>query len=113
MHGKGCASPNTCSLTIGQIASYIQTAGPLISSASTLTFTPASGSATSGTISSLSSSSTVWPPSAANAVGQTVQISVSYPFRTILAVFWVGAGRPINDSQTFTLRASSAEPIQF
>ena len=113
VHGNGCSSPNSCQVTIGQIASRIQTSGPLISSSSTLTFTPASGSAVSGTISSLASNSTVWPPTGANAPGQNVKIAVSYPFQTILAVFWAGAGPPLNDSQTFTLRASSTEPIQF
>ena len=41
------------------------------------------------------------------------KIKVSYPFRTILAIFWVGAGRPLNDSGTFNLAASSTEPIKF
>ena len=113
MHGRGCGTPNSCQVTIGQLASYIHTAGPLISSSSTLTFTPATGTATSGTISSLASNSTVWPPTGANSPGQNVKISVSYPFQTVLAVFWAGAGPPLNDSQTFTLRASSTEPIQF
>ena len=113
VHGKGCASPNTCSVTIGQIATYIQTAGPLIDPISTLTLTPASGSATSGSITSLKTNTTVWPPSAANTPGQTVQLTINYPFQTILAVFWVGSGPPLNDDQTFHLKASSKQPIQY
>jgi hypothetical protein len=113
MHGKGCASPNTCSVTVGQLASYIQTAGPLIDPISTLTFTPATGSAISGSITSLKTNSTTWPPSTANTPGQSVSISVSYPFQTVLAMFWVGQGPPLNDSQTFNLKASSTEPIQY
>ena len=111
--GKGCASPNTCQVKIKDLVSYVQTAGPLIDASSTMTFTPATGTAITGTISALSSNTTVWPPSGANVPGQTVKISVTYPFRTILAMFWAGAGAPLNDSQTFTLGASSAEPIQF
>ncbi len=113
MHGKDCASPNSCQITVGQIASYIQAAGPLLSSSTTLTLTPSTGSATTGTISSLASNSAIWPSSTANAPGQTVKIAASYPFQTILAIFWTGSGPPLNDSKTFTLRASSAEAIQY
>jgi Flp pilus assembly protein TadG len=114
VHGSGCASPNTCQVTIGQITSVLRAAGPGFDpSAVTVTFTPASGSATTGTISTLLTNTTTWPPATANATGESIQISVKYPFKTILAMFWPGAGRPLNDSQTFTLSASSTEGIQF
>jgi Flp pilus assembly protein TadG len=114
VHGKDCAAPNTCQVTIGQITSVIKSAGVgLDPNATTLTFTPASGSATSDTITNLLASNTTWPPSAANGVGQNVKIAVNYPFRTVLAIFWVGDGRPINDSQVFHLSASSTEPVQY
>jgi Flp pilus assembly protein TadG len=113
MHGSGCASPNTCQVTVGQIATYIQTAGPLIDPVSTLTLTPAAGTATTGSITTLKTSTTVWPPSSANAPGNTIKISIRYPFRTILAMFWAGSGSPLNDSQTFNLGASSTQAVQF
>jgi Flp pilus assembly protein TadG len=114
VHGKGCASPNTCQVTIGQITSVIKAAGVgLPPSTTTITLTPASGSASSDTMTNQLASTTVWPPSGANTPGQDVKIKVSYPFRTILAIFWVGAGRPLNDSGTFNLGASSTEPIKF
>lgn len=113
-HGSGCASPNSCQVTIGQITSVLKAAGPgLDPSSVTVTFTPASGSATSGSMSSLLTNSTIWPPSTANAAGQNVKISATYPFKTILAMFWPGAGGPLNDSQTFKLGATSTEGIQF
>jgi Flp pilus assembly protein TadG len=114
VHGRDCASPNTCQVTIGQITSIIRTAGTgLDPNATTLTFTPASGSATSDTIANLLASNTTWPPTGANSVGQNVKIAAVYPFRTILAIFWVGAGHPLNDSQVFNLGASSTEPVQY
>jgi Flp pilus assembly protein TadG len=114
MHGKGCASPNTCQVTIGGITSKIQAAGiGLDSSAVTLTFTPASGSASTDTMANQASSTTTWPPSSANAAGQNVKISARYPFRTFLAIFWVGDGHPLNDTGVFYLPASSTAPIQF
>jgi Flp pilus assembly protein TadG len=110
MHGKGCASPNTCQITVGQIASLIESAGPgMDPNNTTLTLTPASGSATSDTIANLLSNSTTWPPAAASAPGKNVQISLNYPFQTFLAILWQpGAG-----SQVFHLAASSEEPIQY
>ena len=114
MHGKDCASPNTCQVTVAQIVGVIKSAAVGIdASTTTVTLTPASGSATSNTMSNLLSNSTIWPPSTAYAPGQSVTISASYPFRTVLAMFWVGAGSPANSSQTFHLGATSSEPIQY
>ena len=114
MHGKGCASPNTCQVTIGNITGVIESAAVGIDpTAVTLTFTPASGSISSGTMATQASSTTTWPPSGANAPGQNVAISAKYTFRTFLAVFWAGDGRALNDSGVFYLPASSTEPIQF
>jgi Flp pilus assembly protein TadG len=115
VHGKGCAdAPNACQVTIGQITSVIQAAGSgLPAGTTTVTFTPASGSVSSDTMVNQLASTTVWPPSGANAPGKDVQIKMTYPLRTILAVFWVGAGRPLNDSGVFNLGASSTQPIRF
>jgi len=114
MHGKGCASPNTCQVTIGTITSVIKTAGVgLDASSVSVTFTPASGSASTDTITNQLTNTTIWPPSSSNAPGQLVKISLKYRFQTFLAVFWVGAGAPLNDSGSFYLPASSTEPIQF
>ncbi len=114
MHGKDCASPNTCQANIGQITSVIKAAGPgLDADQVTVTYTPASGSATSDTMTNLMTNTTTWPPAAANAPGQNVKIAVVYRFRTLLAVFWPGTGGPAADSQSFNLSASSTEPIQY
>lgn len=113
MHGKDCASPNTCQVTIGQIAGVIEgAAAGLDPNAVTLTFTPASGSASTGTMANQAASATTWPPSTANADGQSVKISAVYPFHTFLAIFWAGA-HSVADSGTFYLPASSTEQIQF
>jgi hypothetical protein len=113
-HGIGCASPNTCQVTIAQITSVLKGAGPGFDPTTvTVTFTPYSGTAVSGTISSLLNNNTIWPPSGANAEGGTIKISVTWPFKTILAMFWPGAGGVANYSGTFNLSASSTQAIQF
>jgi Flp pilus assembly protein TadG len=112
MHGKDCASPNTCRVTIGGIVTYIKSAGGGFDpDNTTLTFTPQSGTSTSDTLTNLASSATSFPPSVAYAQGNTVQISASYKFRTILAILWLGGSA--TSAQTFYLRASSTELIQF
>jgi Flp pilus assembly protein TadG len=119
VHGKDCAPPYTpspgCQVTVSQIASVIKTAGPGVdANNTTVTLTPASGTATSDTLANLIANygTTDWPPSGAYAPGQTVQVTATYPFRTFLAMFWMG-GHPVADSQVFTLGASSTETIQF
>lgn len=114
VHGRNCAAPATCQVTVSQIAAVVKSAGPGLDPDNTvLTLTPAAGSATSDTITNLlGNTATDWPPVSAYAPGQTVKISATYPFRTFLALFWMGQ-RTLNDSQTFQLGASSTELIQF
>jgi len=114
MHGQGCGSPNTCSVTVANIATKIQTAGVGLDPGSvTLTFTTHKGVVTTCTITNCLTNNTVWPDSTSNAPGNNVKIATGYPFRTFLAVFWPGAGAPVNDSGSFYLRSSSQEGIQF
>ena len=76
MHWKGCATPNTCQVTIGSITSVIQSAGAGLDPDSVyVTFTPSSGSASSDTMTNQLASTTTWPTSGANPPGQTVSIS--------------------------------------
>jgi hypothetical protein len=114
MHGKDCTSSgNTCTITIGNIISYMKSAGGGIDpDNTTLTFTPQSGTATSDTMTNLASSTTSFPPSGSSAQGNTVQISSKYKFKSVLAMLWFGSSA-INDYGTFYLPASSTELIQF
>lgn len=119
VHGKDCAPPYSpspgCQVTVSQIATLIRSAGPGIDGDhTTVTLTAADGTTTSDTITNLIANYTTtnWPPSAAYSPGQTVKVTATYPFRTFLALFWMGS-RPVNDSQTFTLGASSTEIIEF
>ena len=117
VHGKDCASPNSCRVSVGQIVGVLQSAGAgLDPNHTTVTLTSASGATTTGTIASLLTNSTHWPPSSPStdyADGSSLTIQASYPFQTILAMFWPASGGPLNDSQTFNLAASSTELIQY
>jgi hypothetical protein len=114
VHGSGCGSPQSCPVKVKDIVTLIQSSGVGLDPATTIaTFTPATGSAISGTLSTLSTNATIFPPSTANSPGQNLKITLVYPFRTILAIFWAGDGHALNDSQVFHLGASSTEPIQY
>lgn len=117
VHGRDCDTPTppNCRVTVAQIVSAIRSAGPgLDPNATTVTLTDANGAVVGPqSMTAFLSSTTLWPSTAAYTPGQVLQISASYPFRTILAMFWVGDGRPLSDSQTFHLAASSTEFIQY
>lgn len=119
VHGINCTiSPNNCGVTIANIASVMKTAGVgLLPSQLTVTMTPAAGSATTDTLDNLLTNNTAWPPASptgTNAVGQPIKISATYPFRSLLAMFWPGArGGPQRGAGLFYLPASSTDRIQF
>ena len=80
-----------------------------------VTLTPAAGSSTTGTLESLLTNNTAWPPSTpsgTNSVGQPVTITAKYPFRSALALFWPGT-RAQQGAGLFYLPASSTDRIQF
>jgi Flp pilus assembly protein TadG len=116
VHGKDCSqAANTCTVTIGQIAGVIQSAGVgLPPDTVQLTFTDAKGTATTCVLSDCVANynSSAWPPSAANAPGQDVRIAGLLPFNSAMAMFWPGAGRPMGVPGVW-LSADSRETIQY
>ena len=117
VHGKDCSTAqNTCTVTIGQIAGVVRSAGVgLPPDSVTLTFTDANGTATTCVMSDCIANynSTAWPPPATNAPGQDVRISGIFPFVSGMAMFWPGAGRPTAMAGAINLSADSRETIQF
>jgi hypothetical protein len=116
VHGVGCTKPgNSCSVSVGTIASQIGSTGIGIPSGSVnVTLTTDSGAQTSCTpLSSCFSNSTVWPPSSNNdnRTGKLITISAKYQFHSALIFFWPGAG-----TQSFGaiwLPASSTQSVLF
>ena len=102
-------------MTISQIAQVIQTNGVgLPTDTVSLTFTPATGAATTCTLATCISgyTSTYWPPSGANAPQMKLKITGTYPFTSAISMLWSGAAN-ISRSGTFNLMAVSRENIQF
>jgi len=117
VHGQNCGvGSNSCNVSISQIATVIQSAGfGLPTDTFTLTFTPATGGATSCTLKDCISKQTagIWPPASDNAVGKKLKISGSFPFQSVLIMFWPGAAKPLAPAGTIYLTADSRESIQY
>jgi Flp pilus assembly protein TadG len=115
VHGINCVNgggnPNDCLITIGQIAQRIQLAGVGLDPTTTsLTFTPGG---TTCTLTACEASGTQWPTpdGVVNAVGQPIRIDISTPFKSALAMFWLGSS-PVNFASG-TMGASSQDHIQY
>ncbi len=116
VHGQDCTiAPNTCTVTISQIASVIRRAGiGLPDSALTVTFAAASGGNTTCLLRDCIANNTsgYWPPSGSNSPGQNLKISGIYPFRSVMIMFWPGVGTNRTAGE-FRFSATSRESIQF
>jgi len=94
VHGQNCGAPtgNTCSRTIGHIATEFKNAAVGIDEATTmLTFTSAAGTLAPQSLSSWLGNSTPWPPTGGNVPGQILTIEAVTPFRSAIALFWPGS----------------------
>jgi Flp pilus assembly protein TadG len=113
VHGSDCStSPNSCSVTLGQIAGQIGSTGiGLDPNVLNLTFTPNTGAATTCLLKDCLKNSTTWPPSTANSPGMYVTISATYVFHSALAMFWPGS--KATNFATTMFPASSKDIIQF
>ena len=114
VHGADCGtSPNSCTKTIGDVATVIKNAGVgLDGSTLSLTFTPSTGSAITCTLNDCLTNTSQWPPATANTIGQAVTISANYPFRSGIVFFWPGS-RPTGSFPAMNLPAASKDLIQF
>ena len=116
VRGVNCTKPgNTCSTTVGGIATKIKTLGIGIPVGTVnVSLTTDSGAVTTcNPLSSCLSNTTVWPPSSSgdNRLDKYITISGSYQFQSALIFFWPGVG-----TQNFGrigLPASSKQTIVF
>jgi len=108
--GTGTPKP----YTIAGVAQVIQNAGVGLDPATTtVTFTAPSpgGAAVTCTLTACAAITSTWPPAGQNAVGTIIQIDISTPFNSALAMFWPGAGKV--SFSAVNLGATSMDAIQF
>ena len=117
VHGVTCVNnpptiTNNCGATVAGVAQVIRDAGVgMDPSTTTVTFTAPSPGGTPITCALDSCPSTTWPPASSNDVGTIIQIDISTPFTSALAMFWPGAAY-VNFT-TANLGATSLDAIQF
>lgn len=112
-HGAGCESPNTCTVTIGNIASLIAANSPIITpSTMNVSFTDNSGTTTC-TLDVCETKTAVFPSSTGNAnvAGNPITISVNHTVTNPLPIFWPSTAG--TDDTGYTLGANSVQVIQF
>jgi TadE-like protein len=123
VHGVDCVNNppgviNDCAKTAAQVAAVIRFDGVGLDPANTrLTFRAPSGTGgfqctLAGTqIGGGTSCSAVWPPNPFNARGTPLEIVITTPFNSALAMFWPGT-RPASFA-TVNLWANSIDTVQF
>jgi Flp pilus assembly protein TadG len=115
IRGRGCNNPNTCGVTVGNIATAISLGAiGLPADSFDVTLVSDSGQTINcRPLASCLSNATVWPPSAGNdnAPGRRVTVTATYPFRSALAMFWPGQDAVQFEAVTFP--ASSTQRILF
>lgn len=114
VRGQGCTTgTNSCSVSVGTIASAIETAGIGLAPANlNVQLTTNDGTVTTcNPVSTCTSTTTVWPPSSNNAEGDTVTVTAQYTFQSAMGMFWPGAGNI--SFGTFTFPANSTQLILF
>ncbi len=115
VHGENCvAYPNSCGVTVKDVAARIQRAGVGLIPDQFDDVTLQAGAAviTCATLTDCLAKEDTWPASPNNGVGLDITISAHYPFTSAIAMFWPGAGST-GVFPTFHLGATSTERIEF
>jgi len=124
VHGATCAtSPNTCTVTAGNVITVFENAAfGIPMSQVSVTLTSENNSVTCSQVSTCSTSSSwssQWPPSANsdNEVGNWIEFRANYTFNTALAMFWTGKKTfsfgSSNGNGQFVFPGYSYQVIQF
>ena len=115
VHGANCKlAQNSCTVTVGQIATVVQNAAPGLYDAANFQIEMQSLTDDTGLISLTSAlaSATVFPSAGGDAIAAPITFTATYPFDSAIAMFWPGAGRGMSFTNV-TFPASSQEEIQF
>jgi Flp pilus assembly protein TadG len=114
VHGQLCGiSPNDCLVTVAQVATQVENAGVgLATTQLSLTITTQGVTPVVCTLSNCLTNNTTCPDPAGNSVGNTFEIDATYPFTSVISMFWPGGGSTL-PLGTINLPASAKERIRF
>ncbi len=113
VHGKHCSSgSNSCTLTVGNVATAAENyALGLTSSGLVMTLTSPSTTYTCNPVSSCTSNTNQWPPSADSTVGTLIQIRLQYQVSPAFTMVWPGAAAATYGS--YNIGAYSKQRVLF
>jgi hypothetical protein len=114
VHGRSCANPpNDCAVPLSETARRIRQAAPaFVPEDLWLTFRAADGAEVTCNLEECLANGEMWPPAGSNRPGMDVEIAATYPFRSLICMFWPGAGWS-SGLGTYNLPAWSRDRIQF
>lgn len=114
VHGVDCGiPPNACAVMVKDIARVIQRAGVGLYDTDNLHIEMRSlTDDVSSTLTSALGNTSQFPSMGGGAIGAPITFTATYPFQSLIAMFWPGAGPGVNFSSV-TFPASSRENIQF
>ena len=112
VHGTHCSGSNNCTLTVANIATAAASnAIGLGSSQLEMTLTSPSVTYTCNPVSSCSSNTNQFPPTADSTVGTAFQVRLQYKVNPALTMVWAGA--PSGSYGAYTLGAYSKQRVLF
>ena len=114
-HGYDCTqNGNTCSITLGNIASYVEAVGVgLDKSKLKVTMTSVSGDTVCNPVSNCEANVNLYPSGSVDgAQGADITVTTSYSVTNPIAMFWPGAGS-IPMGSNITLSGKSRQRITF
>ena len=113
VHGTHCGSgTNNCKLTVGNVANAAASYAIGLSPGTlNICLTAPSTSYSCNTVSSYSSNSNPWPPTADSTVGSVIQVRLQCNFASALAMLWPGA-KGVSFG-TYTMGAYSKQRVLF
>jgi hypothetical protein len=119
VHGVNCVNnpptiTNNCGKTVADVAQVIRNAGIGLDPTTTtvwLTAPSPGGAVVTCTLTACAADTSTWPPVGSNDVGTIIQIDISTPFTSALAMFWPGAA--MVNFTTANLGATSLDAVQF
>ena len=112
-HGRTCTkNGNTCTITVGNVATLIKQQGPSLDPATlNVTLTTANAAVTCNPLNSCLSNAAQFPSTIDNGVGLDITITATYQIRNPLPFLWPGS--TASSGGTFTLGAKSRQNIVY
>jgi Flp pilus assembly protein TadG len=111
VHGATCGSPNSCQITVGNVATFFATQAIALDTSKVIVkMKDGSGTTTCNPVSTCNSTATTFPSTSYNSVGSDITITATYGVKSPLAMFWPP---DVDWAHDYTVGAQSRQRIMF